>query len=93
MNALKKLPALAFALALVAPAFAQEAENSASAEEAEQVNAAIAEFNCGPHDEIEKETENLYELDDVSCTAAQYDIKLDGEFNVLSLTYDGPIDE
>lgn len=82
---------LAFALVLVAPAHAQEA--AASAEEVEKVNAAIATFNCGPHDEVEKETETLFELDDVACRAAQYDIKLDGDFNVISLTYDGPTDD
>ncbi|MBP7243359.1 PepSY domain-containing protein [Amaricoccus sp.] len=90
MNA---IPALMVALAatLAAPALAQEM--MASPEEAEKVNAAIAQLNCGPHEEIEKETEALYELDDVVCKAAQYDIKLDGEFNVISLTYDGPNDE
>lgn len=83
--------AAALALPLAGAGFAQDA--GVSAEETEKVNAAIAELNCGPHDEIEKETANLYELDDVACKAAQYDIKLDGEFNVISLTWDGPKDD
>jgi len=82
------------AICLAGAPLAQEAgEELASAEEVAQVNAAIAAFNCGPHDEVEKETESLFELDDVACKAGQYDIKLDGTFTVISMTYDGPIDD
>lgn len=87
-----RILAAALSLAMLAPAFAQDG-GEVSAEETEKVNAAIAELNCGPAGEIEKETDDLFELDDVRCKAAQYDIKLDGAFNVISLTYDGPIDD
>lgn len=70
----------------LAAAVAQEA--GASPEGAESVNAA---FNCGPAVEIGKE--NLFELDDDTRKAAQRDIKLNGAFNVVSMTYDGPIDD
>lgn len=57
------------------------------------VNEAIAKFNCGPAEEVEKETDNLFELDDAVCEAGQYDIKFDGTYKVTSMTFDGPLDD
>lgn len=73
------------------PALAQE-EEMASEEEAASVSEKLAMINCEA-DEIEKESDNLFEIDDAVCEIGQYDIKLDGEFTIISMTYDGPVDE
>ena len=59
----------------------------ASADEVGKVNETLAKINCKAA-EVEKETAELFEVDDAECTIGQYDIKLDGSFNVISLTKD-----
>jgi len=60
----------------------------ASKEEAEKVKAALAAWGCEAGAEIEKETSGVFELDDVKCKEGQYDIKVDKDFKLLSLTRD-----
>ncbi len=62
-------------------------ENMASAEEIAKVNETIGKIGCKAV-EVEKESENLYELDDTICEIGQYDIKLDGNFAIISMTRD-----
>lgn len=70
------------------PAFAQEEkEDMASAEEMTKVNVTLEKVGCKAI-EVEKEADTLFEVDDAECTIGQYDIKLDGEFNIISLTKD-----
>ena len=79
-------------LALAMPVYADE---PASAEDLREINEELADLNCGPVDEAEQETADLFELDDVPCKAHQYDIKLskiDGAHTVISMTYDGPLE-
>ena len=52
-----------------------------------QVNVTLEEIGCKAV-EVEKEADNLFEVDDAECTIGQYDIKLDGEFNIVSMTKD-----
>ena len=68
-------------LALATPAFAEEA---ASQEEIDKINAMLAEMQCEmDDDDIEKEADG-FELDDVICAdGGQFDIELDAEFNVV----------
>jgi len=88
------IPAAALAMAVAMPGFAdEEVEEMASEEEIGMINEALAQFNCEEVEEAEKESANLFELDDAVCEAGQYDIKLDGEFTVTSMTYDGPVDD
>ena len=62
----------------------------ATAEEVAGVNAALAELGCAVGESsVEKETPDLFEIDDAQCTAGQFDIKLNGAFRVLSMTGDG----
>lgn len=78
--------ALAFA---VTPAIAKDARNEASAKEAARITAVIAKIGCKPGDEgIEKERDDLFEIDDAQCNIGQYDIKLNSKFQVTSLTLD-----
>lgn len=81
--------ALALGLALSmgsGAAFAQD-EVMASAEEAAKVSAAIAKVGCKA-EEIEKESADLYEIDDAQCEIGQYDIKLNGDFKIIVMTGD-----
>ena len=52
-----------------------------------KVNVTLEEIGCKAV-EVEKEADNLFEVDDAECTIGQYDIKLDGEFNIVSMTKD-----
>ncbi len=72
-------------------AFAQ-VEQTASEEEAQSVRDSIARIGCEAG-EIEKESENLYEIDDAPCEIGQYDIKLNGDFTIISMTYDGAAED
>jgi hypothetical protein len=83
-----KTPAILAFLLLSSPAFAQiEKETMASDEEMTQVNVSLENIGCKAV-EVEKEADNLFEVDDAECTVGQYDIKLDGEFNIISMTKD-----
>ena len=68
-------------------------EELASDDEVAKIAAEIAKFNCDVPDEVEKESETLFELDDAVCEAGQYDIKLDERFKVMVMSYDGPVDD
>ncbi len=72
--------------ALALPAFA---DSKPSDEEAKKIAEAITAVGC-EGGKIEKETEGTgaYEVDDAKCKSGQYDIKLDKDFKVLSLTRD-----
>ena len=73
------------------PVMAQETdtvEELAAEEEVRAVTEAIAVFNCTAT-EVEKESDALFEIDDADCgEAGQFDIKLDGEYNIVSMTRD-----
>ena len=82
----------ALALMLAGPALA---EGEASPEDLREINEEIADMGCQPVTEAEQETDALFELDDVVCRAAQYDIKIkkeDGKHYVFSMIYDGPLE-
>lgn len=81
----------ALAMALIAafstPVLAQD--GAASEAETTSVTEAIAAFNCELGGaEIEKEDTNVFEIDDAKCQGGQYDIKLNAQFEVTSLTRD-----
>jgi hypothetical protein len=79
-------------IALAAPAMAQPApaetqETMASEAELASVNETLAKIGCEA-ETAEKETADLFEVDDATCEIGQYDIKLDGEFVIVSMTRD-----
>ena len=64
-------------------------EDEANDEEVSRIQSAIAALNCEIGDgEIEKESEDLFEIDDAVCDAGQFDIKLDGDFAIINMTRD-----
>lgn len=70
-------------------------QEPATAEETEAVAAALAGIGCELREgePVEKEIGNLFEIDDAACGDGQYDVKLNATYDVISLTYDGPVDE
>lgn len=77
----------AFALAGGAVAQEETIGQQASAEEQAKVAEAIAKIGCVA-EEVEKESERLFEIDDAQCEIGKYDIKLDNEYSILSITRD-----
>jgi len=68
------------------PALADD-DTAASDSEKKLVQNAIAKINCKA-DEIEKENADLFEIDDAVYDIGQYDIKLNGKYEIISLTRD-----
>ena len=66
---------------------AETVEQLANETEAAGVRATLERIGCEA-EEIEKESNNLFEIDDAECEIGQYDIKLDAEFNIVSMTRD-----
>ncbi len=78
--------ALAFA---VTPALADDDKTMASPDDTAKVTESIARIGCKPGEEgIEKERDDLYEIDDAQCEIGQYDIKLNAEYTITSITLD-----
>lgn len=79
--------ALAFA---VTPALAADEQDMASADETAKVTEVLAKIGCKPDPEsgVEKERDDLYEVDDAQCEIGQYDIKLNADFAITSVTLD-----
>lgn len=71
---------------LTVPALADKPVSQA---EVEKIQAALKAWGCSGGD-MEQETEGtgVYEVDDAKCTDGQYDIKLDQDFKVISITRD-----
>jgi len=84
-----KYISLAIAALLVSSAFAL-ADTPVTPAEAEKIKAALEAFGC-TGGKMEKETEGsgYFEVDDANCNwGGQYDIKLDKDFKLLSMTRD-----
>ena len=66
------------------------ADDKPSAEEAEKIAATAKAWDCtGGTGEKESEGSGVFELNDAKCAdGANYDIKLDKAFKVLSITAD-----
>jgi hypothetical protein len=65
------------------------ADAKPSDDEAAKIKAALADWGC-EGGTLEKETEatSVFEADDAKCKGAQYDVKLDSAFKVISVTRD-----
>ena len=77
------------ALAAALGSTAALADSKPSDEEAAKVKATLTEWGC-EGGTIEKETEasGTFEVDDAKCKGAQYDIKIDGAYKLISLSRD-----
>ncbi len=65
------------------------ADDKPSADEAKKIAAAIEAVGCSGG-EMEKESEGsgYFEVDDAKCKNGQFDIKLDKDFNVITMSRD-----
>jgi hypothetical protein len=65
------------------------ADSKPSDDEAKKVKATLGEWGC-EGGTIEKETEagGTFEVDDAKCKGAQYDIKIDSAYKLISLSRD-----
>ena len=79
---------LAFTATLSGSTFAL-ADTAVTPAEAEKIKAALEAFGC-TGGKMEKETEGsgYFEVDDAKCKDGQYDIKLDKDFKLISMTRD-----
>lgn len=77
----------AFAAALFSTAAL--ADSKPSEAEAGKIKAALTDWGC-EGGTLEKETEanGVFEVDDAKCKGAQYDLKLDSAYKVISVTAD-----
>ena len=84
---MKKLMVTVCALALCGSA--AFADSKPSDDEAAKIKATLADWGC-EGGTLEKETEatSVFEIDDTKCKGAQYDVKLDSAFKVVSVTRD-----
>jgi hypothetical protein len=65
------------------------ADTPVSEADAQKIRAALQAFGCsGGKMEQETEGTSVYEVDDAKCRDGQYDIKLDKDFKIVSMTRD-----
>lgn len=62
-------------------------DKPASADEVAAIQAALAPLEC-TFDEVDKESDNRFEIDDAKCKMGQYDFKLDGEYRIILMDID-----
>lgn len=59
----------------------------ASPEEVKAIEAALAPLGC-TFGEVDKESDNRFEIDDARCDMGQYDFKLDGQYRIILMDID-----
>jgi hypothetical protein len=80
---------LALALALAGTvAFAEDDDDDDKipAAEVEKIEAALTALGCSGFEELEKEDNGIYEVDDAKCKMGTVDIKLDKDYSVLVIS-------
>ncbi|NDW05076.1 hypothetical protein [Jiella pacifica] len=71
-------------------ALAQESETieeMASPEEVSKVAETLSKIGCTAP-AVEKESDDLFEIDDATCEIGQYDIKLNGDYKIIVMSID-----
>jgi hypothetical protein len=80
---------LAFFLSLSMGGTMALADKPVPPADADKIQAALKAWGCsGGKMEQEAEATGVYEVDDAKCSDGQYDIKLDKDFRVISITRD-----
>jgi hypothetical protein len=79
---------LALAIALAGTvAFAEDDDdNKVPAAEVEKIEAALTALGCSGFEELEKEDNGIYEVDDAKCKMGTVDIKFDKDYSVLVIS-------
>ena len=78
-----------FASVLMMASGAAFADEKVSEADGKKIQDAIAAWGCSGG-EMEKESEGsgVFEVDDANCKGGQYDVKLDANFSVTSMSKD-----
>ncbi len=65
------------------------ADSKPSDDEAAKIKAVLSDWGC-EGGTLEKETEatSVFEVDDAKCKGAQYDLKIDSSYKVISVSRD-----
>lgn len=78
---------LALALALVSTgAYAKDDDDKVPVAELEKVQATLTALGCTGYEEIKKEEQGIYEIDDAKCNMGTVDIKLDKDYTVILIS-------
>jgi hypothetical protein len=56
------------------------------AAEVEKIEAALSAHGCKGYEEIKKEEQGIYEIDDAKCQMGTVDIKLDKDYTVILIS-------
>lgn len=65
------------------------ADSKPSEEEAAKIKEALAGWGCeGGTYEKEAEATGVFEIDDTKCKGLQFDVKLDSEYKLITITRD-----
>ena len=84
-----RITALALALTLSCATYAFAADDDDDKipdAEMAKVTAALADLGCKDPEEVKKEEQGLYEIDDAKCKMGTMDIKLDKDFTVILIS-------
>jgi hypothetical protein len=61
-------------------------DDKVPAAELEKVQATLTALGCTGFEEIKKEEQGIYEIDDAKCNMGTVDIKLDKDFTVILIS-------
>jgi len=82
-----RIMGLALILALgTSLAYAKDDDDKVPAAELEKVQATLTALGCTGFEEIKKEEQGIYEIDDAKCNMGTVDIKLDKDFTVILIS-------
>jgi hypothetical protein len=80
-----KAAGLALALASTA-AYAEDDDDKLPAAEVEKIEAVLSELGCSGYEDLKKEEQGVYEIDDAKCKMGTVDIKLDKDYKVVVIS-------
>jgi len=78
--------ALALALASGTTYAKDDDDDKVPAAELEKVQATLTALGCTGYEEIKKEEQGIYEIDDAKCNMGTVDIKLDKDYTVILIS-------
>jgi hypothetical protein len=83
-----KTIALAFAMALCSTTAVYAVDEDDKVPEADmaKVTAALADLGCKDPEDVKKEEQGIYEIDNAKCKMGMMDIKLDKDFSVILIS-------
>jgi hypothetical protein len=82
-----KAVGLALALMLVSTAaYAEDDDDKVPAAEVEKIEGVLATLGCKGYEEIKKEEQGVYEIDDAKCEMGTVDIELDNDYTVILIS-------